>query len=69
MRAMSILNQTEQQVIIGGDDGLLLTFDIATHTLVDLWAVGAKITAIATLSLDEGFMTAVGTVNGHMLIR
>ena len=69
MRAMSILDQTEQQVIIGGDDGLLLTFDIATHTLVDLWAVGAKITAIASLSLEEGFMTAVGTVNGHMLIR
>jgi hypothetical protein len=37
--------------------------------MIDLWAVGAKITAIATLTLEEGFLTAVGTVNGHVIIR
>ena len=52
-----------------GDAGLVCTFDIATHTMIDLWAVGAKITAIATLTLEEGFLTAVGTVNGHVIIR
>jgi len=53
-KAMTILNQIEQTVIIGGDDGAVMSYDIQSHELVDVWAVGAKITALATLSLEEG---------------
>jgi hypothetical protein len=35
-----------------------------------VWTVGAKITAIATLSLEEGgFIIAAGTAVGNLIIR
>lgn len=69
-KALAILNQIERAVVIGGDDGLVTTYDIATHELIDVWAVGAKITAIATLSLEEGgFIIAAGTAVGNLIIR
>jgi len=37
--------------VIGGDDGLVTCYDIATHELIDVWALGANVTALATLSL------------------
>lgn len=47
-----------------------MTYDIETHELIDVWAVGSKITAVATLSLEEGgFILAIGTNNGHLKIR
>lgn len=69
-KALSILNQIERAVVIGGDDGLVTTYDISTHELIDVWAVGSKITAIATLSLEEGgFIIAAGTSVGNLIIR
>lgn len=57
-------------MVIGGDDGLVTTYDIATHELIDVWTVGAKITALATLSLEEGgFIIAAGTAVGNLIIR
>lgn len=47
-----------------------MTYDIGTHELIDVWAAGSKITAVATLSLEEGgFILAIGTANGHIKIR
>ena len=70
MRAMTILNQSEKTVIVAGDDGIVTSYDISTHELIDVWAVGTKISAIATLSLEEGgFIVAVGTSEGNTIIR
>lgn len=56
--------------MIGGDDGLITSYDVGTHELTDVWAVGAKITALATLSLEEGgFIIAAGTSVGNLIIR
>jgi WD40 repeat protein len=47
-----------------------MSFDIATHELIDVWAVGNKISAIATLSMEEGgFIVVVGTQNGNLVFR
>ena len=67
---MTILNQIERTVIVGGDDGLVTSYDLQTHELIDVWAVGAKVTTIATLSLEEGgFIVAAGTAIGNLIIR
>jgi hypothetical protein len=67
---MSILQQDHQTIVIGGDDGLVTSYDIGTHELTDVWAIGAKITALATLSLEEGgFIIAAGTSVGNLIIR
>lgn len=36
-KAMTILNQLETAVMIAGDNGVVLTFDIATKELIDAW--------------------------------
>ena len=69
-KALTILNQLERAVMIAGDTGCVLTFDMATKELIDAWQVGAKITALASLSLEEGgFVIAAGTVDGNLIIR
>lgn len=55
--------------MIGGDDGIVTSYDIATHQLIDVWPVGAKITALACLATDDGFLTALGTSGGNIVIR
>lgn len=70
MKAMVILNQVEKTVIIGGDDGIVTSYDLSTHELIDVWAVGTKISALACLSLEEGgFILAAGTSEGNTIIR
>ena len=69
-KALTILNQSEKTVMIAGDDGIVSSFDLATHELIDVWSVGTKVSAIATLSLEEGgFIIAVGTTEGNTIIR
>ena len=69
-KALTILNQIERSIMIAGDTGVVLTFDMATKELIDAWHVGAKVTAIASLSLEEGgFVVAAGTVEGNLIIR
>mgnify|MGYP002633713106 CR=1 FL=1 len=69
-KGMCILNQMEQTVIIGGDDGQVMTFDLNTHELIDVWCVGNKISALATLSIEEGgFIIAAGCHNGNLVFR
>jgi predicted sugar kinase len=47
-----------------------MSFDMATHELIDVWQVGAKVTALSSLSLEEGgFVVAAGTVDGNLIIR
>jgi hypothetical protein len=56
--------------MIGGDDQVVSSYDIATHELVDLWHVGHPITCIACLPLEGGnFISAVGTETGQVLLR
>ena len=67
---MTILNQLEKSVMIAGDYGVVLTFDMATKELIDVWQVGSKVTALASLSLEEGgFVVAAGTIEGNLIIR
>ena len=39
-RALTILTQTEQTIMVGGDNGVVSSFDISTHELIDVWNVG-----------------------------
>lgn len=70
-KGMCLLNQSERSVMIGGDMGVVCTYDIETHDLIDVWNVGARVTALACLSLDEGgsFIVAAGTNDGNLIIR
>jgi len=69
-RAATILNQIEKTIMVAGDDGVVLSFDMATHELIDVWQVGAKVTALSSLSLEEGgFIVAAGTIDGNLIIR
>jgi hypothetical protein len=38
--------------MIGGDSGVVTSYDIATHELIDIWNVGETIVSLATLSLE-----------------
>ena len=56
--------------MVGGDSGIVSSFDVATHELIDIWNVGSTITALACLSLDEGgFLMVAGTEEGKLVIR
>ena len=56
--------------MIGGDEGLLTSYDVSTHTLIDVLNVGTKITAIACTSTTETeFITCIGTGNGSLMFR
>jgi len=56
--------------MVAGDDGMVLSFDMVTHELIDVWQVGAKVTALSSLSLEEGgFIVAAGTSDGNLIIR
>jgi microtubule-associated protein-like 5 len=70
-KGMCVLNQSEKSVMIGGDMGVVCTYDIESHDLIDVWNVGDRVTALACLSLDEGgsFIVAAGTNQGNLIIR
>ena len=69
-KAMTVLSQTEQTIMMGGDNGVIASFDIATHELISLWNVGQPVSSIACLSLEEGgFVVAVGTEEGKIVIK
>lgn len=69
-KALTILSQVEQTILIGGDNGIVSSFDIATHELIDIWNVGETVSAIGCLTLDEGgFVVAAGTDTGKVVIR
>jgi len=56
--------------MIGGDAGIVCSYDLSTHDLIDVWSVGAKITALACLPLEDGgFIMAAGTNEGNLIIR
>ena len=56
--------------MVAGDAGVVYTYDMSTHDLIDVWVVGAKITAVSCLPLEEGgFKVAVGTANGFLAVR
>jgi WD40 repeat protein len=57
--------------MIGGDMGVVCSYDLETHDLIDVWNVGARVTALACLSLEEGgsFIVAAGTNEGNLIIR
>jgi predicted sugar kinase len=66
---MTILNQIESSIIVGGDQKMAYSFDINTHELIDVWAIGAIITAVACVSLEDGgFIVACGTSEGKIAI-
>ena len=37
---MTLINQIEETVVVGGDDGLVLSIDLASHEVIDVWVVG-----------------------------
>ena len=47
-----------------------MTFDMEAHELIDVWTLGQSVTAIATLSLQEGgYIVAAGTSIGCIMIK
>ena len=36
-KALTILNQLEKAIMIAGDSGCVLSFDMATKELIDVW--------------------------------
>lgn len=69
-KALTILCQSEQTIMTGGDSGIVASYDISTHELIDIWNVQQTVTALATLSLDEGgFVVAAGTEEGKIVLR
>lgn len=69
-KALTILSQIEQTILIGGDNGIVSSFDISTHELIDIWNVGETVSSLGCLTLDEGgFVVAAGTETGKVVIR
>ena len=69
-RAMSILNDYSPSILVGGDNGMVMTYDIETHNLIDIWHVGKPITAMHSVHLQEGgYVAVVGTLDGHLYVR
>mmetsp|Transcript_34024 Transcript_34024/g.33184 ORF Transcript_34024/g.33184 Transcript_34024/m.33184 type:complete len:273 (-) Transcript_34024:1695-2513(-) len=55
--------------MVGGDSGIICSYDISTHELIDVWNVGARVTALGCISLEEGgFIVAAGTNDGTLVI-
>jgi len=70
MKALTILTQIEQTIIVAGDNGLVSSYDISTHELIDVWHVGSSISSLAALELEEGgFVLAAGTDDGNIILR
>jgi len=51
--------------------GIVCTYDLSSHELIDVWNVGARISALACISLEEGgsFIACAGTNEGNLIIR
>ncbi len=51
--------------------GIVCSYDLSTHDMIDVWNVGARISALACLSLEDGgsFIVAAGTNEGNLIIR
>lgn len=48
---------------------MVYTYDINTHEMIDVWAIGATITALTSISLEDGgFIVAVGTNDGNIAV-
>lgn len=47
MRGMGVLNQMENVFMIGGESSCVYSYDVNSKELIDIWAVGLSITAIA----------------------
>lgn len=70
MQAMCLINQEPPAVIVAGENGIIQTFDINDHELLDLWQVSADVTALDALAIEEGgFIIAAGTATGNVIIR
>jgi WD40 repeat protein len=56
--------------MIAGDSGIVSSYDVSTHELIDVWNINANIRSLATLSLENGgFVVAVGTDRGKIFVR
>lgn len=56
--------------MVGGDNGIVSSYDISTHELIDIWNVGQPVTSLACLSLNEGgFVVTAGCETGNIIIR
>ena len=67
---MGILNLKDSAIMVGGNNGIVSSFDISTHELIDIWNIGHPISSLACLTLDEKtFVAAVGTENGKIVLR
>ena len=56
--------------MVGGETGIVSSYDLKTHELVDVWSVGSRVSALACYSLMEGgFIAAVGTSDGNLILR
>ena len=55
---------------MGGENGIVSSYDISTHELIDIWEVGGSISSLAALELEEGgFVLAAGTDDGNIILR
>lgn len=70
LKAQTILTQMEQTIIVGGENGIVSSYDISTHELIDIWDVGSSVSSLAALELEEGgFVLAAGTDDGNIILR
>ena len=67
---LSIVKEVDNNLIIGGDKGILSYININTNEPSDYFNFGKKITCIDSICLREtGFLTAIGFDSGDIIIR
>ena len=66
----TIIKEVDNNLIFGGDNGILSYININTNEPSDYFNFGKKITCIDSICLKEtGFLTAIGFDSGDVIIR
>ena len=66
----TIINEVDNNLVFGGDNGILSYINVNTNEPSDYFNFGKKITCIDSICLKEtGFLTAVGFDTGDIIIR
>lgn len=67
--AMTILDQSKPMLITGSDDAIVVSIDLNSHEILDVWGTGHPVTSLYATTGPTAFQVLVGTGTGDIIIR